>query len=550
MKQWWSILVAVAVLLTFGADRTLAMNGGTLRVTPRNSWRAFEVITVNDNPAGDGFTYAMPGTFDGLGAWLPDAVTLRIEVNHEINDASVSEVNLGLANFQTAIRNVISGGTTGGVSFVNSAQQAYGRWSNDGGANWTATTDVTTTAFSRFCSGQSYRPDAFGTGRGFVDNIYITGEEVFATTGRLFAVDLANRDFYRLSGVAGTAPGGIGGMPADSWENAALLDTGETDHVALLLSPDGGTQRMQLYIGEKGKDSTGGASSSFLARNGLAYGSYYYLNDTLPAIGIPSTDGFFDTTTIGSLVSAKLEDVDTNPNDPTQVVIGVQETGLFTFDFNLDFGGGSFNAAGSSFSLTKIQNHVNDLDGSFGDADNVDWTAATTLGGVTYSNGLIFVNEDSGTANGETWMMTPTGSGLTLIGDTVGIVEATETSGILDISNLVGYKPGSILLTSNQGTAASLSVLIHPNAALLGDFNGNGIVNATDYVVWRNGLGTTYTQNDYNIWRSQFGQTPGSAAGASAGAAATVPEPSTAAIFWLALGVVFGMRRMRCAIAA
>ena len=119
--------------------------------------------------------------------------------------------------------------------------------------------------------------------------------------------------------------------------------------MALLLSPDGGTQRMQLYIGEKGKDSVGGASSSFLARNGLAYGSYYYLNDTLPAIGTPSTDGFFDTTTLGSLVSAKLEDVDTNPNDPTQVVIGIQETGLFTFDFNLDFGGGSFNASTVEF---------------------------------------------------------------------------------------------------------------------------------------------------------------------------------------------------------
>ena len=34
-------------------------------------------------------------------------------------------------------------------------------------------------------------------------------------------------------------------------KNAALVDTGETDHVALLLSPDGGTQTMQIYIGGK-----------------------------------------------------------------------------------------------------------------------------------------------------------------------------------------------------------------------------------------------------------------------------------------------------------
>ena len=48
-------------------------------------------------------------------------------------------------------------------------------------------------------------------------------------------------------------------------------------------------------------------------------------------------------------------------------------------------------------------------------------------------------------------MSEPDGSGLTLIGDTIGINESAETSGILDISRLVGYSPGSILLTSNQG---------------------------------------------------------------------------------------------------
>ena len=114
-------------------------------------------------------------------------------------------------------------------------------------------------------------------------------------------MDIDNRDFYQLSDVVGSAPGGIGGMPRDSWENAALIDTGETDHVALLLSPDGGTEDMKIFIGEKGKDVDGNASNSFLARNGLAYGSYYFLNDSLPALGTPSTNGFFDTTAANAL---------------------------------------------------------------------------------------------------------------------------------------------------------------------------------------------------------------------------------------------------------
>ena len=122
-------------------------------------------------------------------------------------------------------------------------------------------------------------------------------------------------------------------MPSDSWENAALVDTGETDHVALLLSPDGGTSQMKIYIGEKGKDANGNVSNDFLARNGLAYGSYYYLNHTVPTGLSTSTDGTFDTTTAGALTASKFEDVDTSPGDPTQVLLGNQNFGTFTFDF-------------------------------------------------------------------------------------------------------------------------------------------------------------------------------------------------------------------------
>lgn len=456
-------LVAGGAML-FGVPPARAIDGGTLQVTPRNGWKAFEVISVGNNPAGDGFTWSMPATFDGLGAWRPDGVTLRLLVNHENADATISEVDLNLSGFQTAISTMMTAVNTGGGSFVTSARQAYGRWSNTAGSTWSTTSDISTTSFGRFCSGQFYAANTYGTGRGFVDPLYMTGEEI--SSGRLFALDLENRDFYQLSGVTGTAPGGLGGMPADSWENAALVDTGETGHVALLLSPDGGTQNMRMYIGVKGKDASGAAANDFLSRNGLAYGSTYFLNDTLPVSGT-STDGFFDTTSDGALNATKHEDVDTNPNDPTQVVLGNQDNGLFAFDFALDFSSGSFNAAGSSFSLTKILNHADDIDGLFGDADNVDWTAATTLGSSAYPNGLIFVNEDSTTGNGETWMVRPDGTGLTLIADTIGISAATETSGILDISSLVGYLPGSVLLTSNQGATASLSVLINPGAMLV-----------------------------------------------------------------------------------
>ena len=188
-----------------------AIDGGTLRLTTYEGWAAFEVVSQGDNPAGDGFGLSFPGTFDGIGAWLPDVDTLRIQLNHEIPDASVSEVNLNLAALKVAITNVISGGDTGGVSFVLSGRQAYDRWSADGGSSFISTSSVSNTSFARFCSSQSYSPDTFGSDRGFVDDLYITGEE-FAGSDRLFVIDSSNRDFYQLSGQAGSAPGGVGGV--------------------------------------------------------------------------------------------------------------------------------------------------------------------------------------------------------------------------------------------------------------------------------------------------------------------------------------------------
>jgi hypothetical protein len=58
-----------------------------------------------------------------------------------------------------------------------------------------------------------------------------------------------------------------------------------------------------------------------------------------------------------------------------------------------------------------------------------------------------------------------------------------------------------------------------------GDFNTDGTVDAADYVVWRNGLGSKYTQADYDLWRVNFGQT-----GSSGPLQAGVAEPSTLAL--------------------
>ncbi|MEX2306910.1 MAG: PEP-CTERM sorting domain-containing protein [Pirellulales bacterium] len=63
------------------------------------------------------------------------------------------------------------------------------------------------------------------------------------------------------------------------------------------------------------------------------------------------------------------------------------------------------------------------------------------------------------------------------------------------------------------------------NAGLTGDYNGDGSVDAADYVVWRKtGING---QQGYIDWRDNFGATAGSGGGSDAAGQSAVPEPAT-----------------------
>lgn len=106
--------------------------------------------------------------------------------------------------------------------------------------------------------------------------------------------------------------------------------------------------------------------------------------------------------------------------------------------------------------------------------------------------------------------------------------------------------------TSSLFTGAGLlQVTTQPVVGVPGDYNNNGVVDAADYVLWRNGgplqneVDTPGTVNaaDYDAWRARFGNTSGS--GSSLGAAA-VPEPATLAMLSVLLcGLGVARRRDR-----
>jgi hypothetical protein len=81
-------------------------------------------------------------------------------------------------------------------------------------------------------------------------------------------------------------------------------------------------------------------------------------------------------------------------------------------------------------------------------------------------------------------------------------------------------------LSSSQ--QIELAVIHVMTQQLPGDFNHDLSVNAADYTVWRNGLNSVYELDDYEIWKSYYGQTVSMNATAIA-----VPEPHSLVLIGL-----------------
>jgi hypothetical protein len=348
-----------------------------------------------------------------------------------------------------------------------------------------------------FCSASGWSAGEHG----FVDQLVMAHEEVTRSEGHphggtLYALDVRGETLWALPELG-----------RGSWENSAALSTPDGDrpdgHVALLLGDDLEFGRAPLYLWI-GRKVPGG---NFIERNGLALGQLHVWvaanGDRSPqqwfgsateragrfvalatrtADGKPADEtdaaGYFNdpelrrhAEALGAFIFSRPEDLHTNPRRGTQAVFTSTGHGgqypaddwgnvyLIDVSFTPDGRGGL--AAEARTRLFYDSDETGDS--GLRSPDNLVWA----------SNGQIYVQEDRATkratfgadsgVEASVWAMDPSGitapRRIAVIdrsavpkGSTdskAGAFGAWESSGIIDVTQLLGGAPAEILLLVN-----------------------------------------------------------------------------------------------------
>jgi uncharacterized repeat protein (TIGR03803 family) len=148
----------------------------------------------------------------------------------------------------------------------------------------------------------------------------------------------------------------------------------------------------------------------------------------------------------------------------------------------------------------------------------------STLYGMTNAGGSV----DAGTI----YQIATNGTGLSLLHTFTG----TAGDGYYPLSSLIQSGPILYGMTSS-GPAGSGNGVVFSLSLVTGDYDGNGSVDAADYVVWRK---TDGSAGGYNTWRANFGKPFGSGSLADG----TIPEPTSLALAaFVLVGGLLGLSR-------
>jgi hypothetical protein len=251
---------------------------------------------------------------------------------------------------------------------------------------------------------------------------------------------------------------------------------------------------------------------------------------------------------------------------------GHEHTWTLTLDGTSQSHGTSTNSFGVTYYYTWIDATSFDLEFFGPDAATLNGIVSDHIagGGV-----FIYLENDYSSGNGDDFsvmFVEPYGPGFQFYSDCDFIGCATLFPTDADGYPVVGPDPFSIwneysalidTRSGNDGYIQSRASLVTFVAVVPdptgppGDYNGDGTVNAADYTVWRNNLGSATAlpnddsagvgPDDYDRWKSHFGESSGSGSGTTGPASAyvTVPEPASLGLLLASLAAATSQSHRR-----
>ncbi|TWU00597.1 hypothetical protein Pla108_15490 [Botrimarina colliarenosi] len=298
----------------------------------------------------------------------------------------------------------------------------------------------------------------------------------------------------------------IGSMSQANFQNFIDFDAGTLNltNAGLVVAANGLLGAVAVIDG----DETLNVTSSVIVQNGgllnVAGGTFSMGGGVIDPGGtlvVASGAADFDADSGGSALT----------NNGDLVLIDAVTTGTITNNADLTLvntvlGGSLINNAAGAVSLEI---------GEGGGADALDLTGSASLAGT-----LEVSLADA--------------AGLSL-GDEIDLILADlGVSGTFDTELLPTLGGGlSFDLLYDANRVALLVV-----ADLDGDYNGDGVVDAADYTVWRDGGSPDSSQAGYELWAANYGATSADSP------ANAVPEPAAGLMLLAALALVVGRRRL------
>ncbi|HEX2473625.1 MAG TPA: hypothetical protein VHK01_02700 [Lacipirellulaceae bacterium] len=287
------------------------------------------------------------------------------------------------------------------------------------------------------------------------------------------------------------------------------IATGLRNASGLLFHPQTG----DLFIGENGIDGLVNVNEPHSADE-LNVIPAEQLGESIADFGFPGTYQQYRTgTTVGSDGVLPLVAFQPIPMPDGIEAEGINEIAFTPAAFPSALRGGLFAGFHGKFSLGGLQNEENPV-------------AFVNLATNSYFH--IISNDEPG------------------VGHLDGFHTAEDTLYISDMS------PSGALGAAQAGTGriyAIRSVVVE----LAGDYNGNGLVDAADFVVWRRTLGLTsqlaadgdrngiVDPSDYEVWRQNFGGANDALLPLASNL--SVPEPATVALAIISAACMLGARR-------